>query len=637
MGSSTFSHYPFYIRYGLFALALVVIWGPLYYTSTASKPDSAPIDIVRAYAAEVPSAEARDHEIDAILPLNFSAQFAHHKSVVVEFQVGTPAPTQGSPYALYIPWLTGNASVYLNDNAITPPHSGPYTTVQSGYPLLINMDARLFAEQKNLISVVVQSEFVGDGHIEPVYFDRLSELEGNWKVLYFQKVTVVHLLSAALFLLIVIAACTHIFIQRDDLYVWFIVVGCSWILTNAIYLVVHFPGPDALRGMLFALGNLITISVLPIFARRYMNLENTAPERRYLWFAGAEAILLSLIFLLQPTEQADLIEAYIRLRALSCIVYIVACYRWHVRGQHKPAPLLSLWLISLALASMTFPLHSVVSFVTGWSLVPANYLLTGSVHLILVFATIYLSRVYQSFSGLRLLNQELDQRVTTATQEIESRYAQIQDLKQTQVVAKERERIMQDIHDGVAGHLVAALAIAKRRPQTDDRIIELMQTSVTDLRLVVDSMVTAEHDINQLLDSFRARTQPILASANIQLQWQVDLPGQIVLNPDQLLSLYRCLQEICTNVVRHSAATRVEVRGCDQTGKFALLEIVDDGKGLADDFKANKGLNNIKQRMQALGGRAELELPASGALGLRVCLWIPKPQINLLTPNSGDI
>ena len=242
----------------------------------------------------------------------------------------------------------------------------------------------------------------------------------------------------------------------------------------------------------------------------------------------------------------------------------------------------------------------------------------------MVFATIYLSRVYQSFHARKKLNRELDQRVADATQEIKHRFAQVQSMRQAQAVAKERHRIMQDIHDGVAGHLVSAMAIAKRSPQTDKRIIDLIQTSVTDLRLVVDSLVAEGHDINKLLTNFRSRMQPILASAEIDLHWQVSLPECLSLTPDQLLSLYRCLQETFTNIIRHADATRIEVIGSDDSDGFAAIKINDNGRGLVDHIALGQGLANIKNRMRVLGGYAEITQRTTQHSGLSVSLWIPK-------------
>lgn len=74
------------------------------------------------------------------------------------------------------------------------------------------------------------------------------------------------------------------------------------------------------------------------------------------------------------------------------------------------------------------------------------------------------------------------------------------------------------------------------------------------------------------------------------------------------LTVYRCVQEGLTNVVRHSAAGRVrigieETAGHDPTGHRTLrLSIADDGRGIVAGTPAGYGLSGIDERVRALGG-----------------------------------
>ncbi len=85
------------------------------------------------------------------------------------------------------------------------------------------------------------------------------------------------------------------------------------------------------------------------------------------------------------------------------------------------------------------------------------------------------------------------------------------------------------------------------------------------------------------------------------------------------LALYRIATEALTNAVRHADARRcrVELR---TVGEEAVLEIADDGPGLAADATAGVGLRSMRERAAELGGRVELETPAGGGLTVRVVL-----------------
>ena len=81
--------------------------------------------------------------------------------------------------------------------------------------------------------------------------------------------------------------------------------------------------------------------------------------------------------------------------------------------------------------------------------------------------------------------------------------------------------------------------------------------------------------------------------------------------------LYRIVQEALTNVVRHSAATCVDISLHTKAGCLTL-EIRDNGKGIGSDAMANPkaiGLLGMKERAMAVGALFEIEgFPGTGTL-----------------------
>jgi signal transduction histidine kinase len=91
--------------------------------------------------------------------------------------------------------------------------------------------------------------------------------------------------------------------------------------------------------------------------------------------------------------------------------------------------------------------------------------------------------------------------------------------------------------------------------------------------------------------------------------------------------LYRVAQEAITNVARHARATRVRLTLAAQDHQVCLT-VADDGVGIdpetvqqADGFrKGGGGLTGIRERVQLMGGRAEIcSTPGAGTV-LTVCL-----------------
>lgn len=87
-------------------------------------------------------------------------------------------------------------------------------------------------------------------------------------------------------------------------------------------------------------------------------------------------------------------------------------------------------------------------------------------------------------------------------------------------------------------------------------------------------------------------------------------------------ALYRIAQEAATNAARHANATRVRLRVRIRPDRI-LLGIDDDGRGLdLTDRTTRIGLQGIRDRVLAIGGRLRLHGDASGTR-----LWVRVPLV----------
>jgi len=120
------------------------------------------------------------------------------------------------------------------------------------------------------------------------------------------------------------------------------------------------------------------------------------------------------------------------------------------------------------------------------------------------------------------------------------------------------------------------------------------------LLAAVDSQV---HDFQE-----RTSIQTHLVAAD-----ELDCP------PEAATVLFRALQELLTNVVRHAQAQRVDVRLDRADGKL-VLAVHDDGHGIhpADaQHPGSLGLLGIRERVQKLGGSFTVEgSPENGTSAL---------------------
>ena len=91
--------------------------------------------------------------------------------------------------------------------------------------------------------------------------------------------------------------------------------------------------------------------------------------------------------------------------------------------------------------------------------------------------------------------------------------------------------------------------------------------------------------------------------------------------------LLRIMQEFFQNSLKHANCKNITVTAQDTAGGV-LLEINDDGEGFDINHTASAGigLNNMKRRIQIIGGSYSLTSIAGG--GTKLSLFVPAAELN---------
>jgi signal transduction histidine kinase len=182
--------------------------------------------------------------------------------------------------------------------------------------------------------------------------------------------------------------------------------------------------------------------------------------------------------------------------------------------------------------------------------------------------------------------------------------------------------ISQDIHDNVGQILSLAkinlniITLEQKENESFKRIKELVTNAIAELRhlgtgyyaerLVEKGLVNAiRHQLGQL-----EKTGMFTTSFNTQLE-------NVAIEKNDLIFLYRIIQEALNNVIKHSAADLVCV-SILQKNDEVHIHITDNGKGFAfthKDFKPGIGLNSIRQRAAMIGAKADISsIPGTGTV-----------------------
>jgi signal transduction histidine kinase len=193
------------------------------------------------------------------------------------------------------------------------------------------------------------------------------------------------------------------------------------------------------------------------------------------------------------------------------------------------------------------------------------------------------------------------------------------------VIAAERSRLLHDLHDGMGSQLITALRMTRREEVPRDEVARVIEDSLDDMRLIIDSLDIEERDLLPLLGNLRYRLEPRLHAIGIALIWEVEpLPELDYLTPETGLAIVRIVQEAVNNAVRHGAATTITVRARASAASVEL-SITDNGHGFDTErsFETgakHRGLHAMRARAQKLSGTLAIE---SGPGGTKVELALP--------------
>lgn len=205
---------------------------------------------------------------------------------------------------------------------------------------------------------------------------------------------------------------------------------------------------------------------------------------------------------------------------------------------------------------------------------------------------------------------------------------ELQESRERLVIGREedRRRIRRDLHDGLGpalGGVALRLQAAGNAIDVDPaRARDLVALARTEVGEALDDVRRLVHDLRPpalddlgLEAAVRQQAERVRAEVEVTVVAE-DLAG---LPAAVEVAAYRIVSEALTNVVRHAAATRADVRL--EAGASALtVTVTDDGRGIAEDVTAGVGLLSLRERAEELGGRCEVCCPGGGGTTVHAVL-----------------
>ncbi|MDP1742044.1 PAS domain S-box protein [Polaromonas sp.] len=247
----------------------------------------------------------------------------------------------------------------------------------------------------------------------------------------------------------------------------------------------------------------------------------------------------------------------------------------------------------------------------------------------------------QAEDALRQAHAVLEQRVSERTLALSEALQQLRELSAYthSVREEERTRIAREVHDELGSLLVAlkmdvgwldkrlqdlgsSPAVSEqqqREPVAAQTMRDTMRSKCQNMGLLIE---TAVDNVGRIITDLRPsildhqglwaaldwQAHEFVQSAELALDWQMDVSEAATLPEPQAIAIFRIFQEMLSNVGRHAQASQVAIT-IQATATHINIRVQDNGRGAAPEaFEAANayGVMGMRERARHLGGTLEI-------------------------------
>jgi len=618
------------------AIRLFIAWAAL-----AAAPAAAievPIQRVQVLLGSElqPPADADPRWHDARLPDIRRASLAWYR---LEF-VAVPSQGEGM-WVLYVPYLYGGGRLWLNGEPVASVlESNARRTVRWERPLLLPLPRAMLLEGRNVLHVRPAAE----RHDIPVGLSRVQVgTQDDLQSVFERRLFFVRTVPVATVMAGIAVGLFSLFLwlrrRQEVLYGLFGLGAGLWALRTLTFVFDSMPAHVwALWRLLYhaTTGGFIIVMTLFTLAVAGWYRRGVARALLAYWLLGP------LTYLLAGARGEELVGRWWAAGLIPiglAMIVITTAAAWRRRNAET---ILIATGVALAvgagvhdyLVAWRSPL--IAALFPRWTEERFFLLHYGANLLLLVMGGLLAVRFVRSLLDAEEANRSLEARVAAREQEIAATYRRIAALQREQAATDERQRIMQELHDGLGSQLFTSLLRAERGALDGAAVIDTLRRAIDEMRIAIEALASDEQDFRTAFGNFRFRWEQRLRDAGVASSWQIEVPDAVLaVPPHDALQLLRIAQEALTNVLKHAHARRVRVRLGVTAGQLDL-EVQDDGVGPGGSpSSGGRGLANMRARAQKLGARLRFEQDEGGTrLGLTLRL-APAPSPDAAGPDAA--
>ncbi|WP_026724910.1 tetratricopeptide repeat-containing sensor histidine kinase [Flavobacterium sasangense] len=187
-------------------------------------------------------------------------------------------------------------------------------------------------------------------------------------------------------------------------------------------------------------------------------------------------------------------------------------------------------------------------------------------------------------------------------------------------IQEQRLDISRELHDNVGSQLTFIISILDNLKSSSVQFDDAIDKKIDTLTNFANKSISELRDTIWVLNSkqlslfeLKTRMTNFIKDASesvdtISFHFDFDIQNDVQLSSKQAINLYRILQEIVNNAIKHANAKDISV-SISQIENELQIKISDNGIGF--DYESQKrksfGLTNIKNRIQEINGNLEVE------------------------------
>lgn len=251
--------------------------------------------------------------------------------------------------------------------------------------------------------------------------------------------------------------------------------------------------------------------------------------------------------------------------------------------------------------------------------------------LLIVMGYILLGRYQLNVKKVLHANEHLTAALAAREMELNEVHSAQRRSVRMEAAQQERDRIYQDVHDGIGLRLVTTLFSVRSGKAQGLEIETQLQACLTDMRMIINTQQARGEEIQVVVFGFCSDLEAQLERTSLTLLYDICDGPPICFFPHAQVCLIRVLQEAVSNAIKHAKATELVVT-LAQSNCELMLTVADNGSGLNDHqaidlaiepaSSGGMGMPGLAARARALNGSCVVA-NRSDQSGVVVQLWLP--------------